>query len=228
MSGIGRRGGIGGILAVAFTLMLLRVAVVLIAFAVPLLLYGEWHARRPVIWIAKPLASLGFVLAAVANEAFATRYGVLVFVALVLSFAGDVLLIPKRTFLAGLGAFLLAHVAFAAAFVERGFDRRASGAAFIALVVVAAIVHRWLSPHLPSKFRLPVLAYIAAIVVMASLALGVRDSWFVRAGAVAFFLSDLSVARDQFVSKSFTNKAWGLPLYYAAQLLLACSVVSPV
>jgi hypothetical protein len=29
------------------------------------------------------------------------------------------------------------------------------------------------------------------------------------------------VARDRFVSHQFVNRAWGLPLYYAAQLLLA-------
>jgi len=32
-------------------------------------------------------------------------------------------------------------------------------------------------------------------------------------------VSDLSVARDRFVSRSFSNRAWGLPLYYAAQIV---------
>jgi uncharacterized membrane protein YhhN len=46
----------------------------------------------------------------------------------------------------------------------------------------------------------------------------------ILAGAVAFYLSDLSVANDRFVHESFFNKLWGLPLYYAAQILLAASV----
>jgi hypothetical protein len=29
------------------------------------------------------------------------------------------------------------------------------------------------------------------------------------------------VARDRFVRHQFLNRAWGLPLYYAAQVLLA-------
>jgi hypothetical protein len=29
------------------------------------------------------------------------------------------------------------------------------------------------------------------------------------------------VARDRFVRHEFLNRAWGLPLYYAAQLLIA-------
>jgi uncharacterized membrane protein YhhN len=44
-------------------------------------------------------------------------------------------------------------------------------------------------------------------------------------GALAFFLSDLSVARNRFVAPGFVNRLWGLPLYYAAQLLLASSIL---
>jgi uncharacterized membrane protein YhhN len=40
-------------------------------------------------------------------------------------------------------------------------------------------------------------------------------------GALAFTASDISVARDRFARHEFLNRAWGLPLYYAAQLLIA-------
>ena len=40
-------------------------------------------------------------------------------------------------------------------------------------------------------------------------------------GALAFTASDVSVARDRFVKHEFVNRAWGLPLYFGAQLLLA-------
>ena len=46
-------------------------------------------------------------------------------------------------------------------------------------------------------------------------------------GALGFFLSDLAVARERFVAKGFTNKLWGLPLYYGAQLLLAWTAGAP-
>jgi uncharacterized membrane protein YhhN len=60
--------------------------------------------------------------------------------------------------------------------------------------------------------------------VMATLACGVTAAggpWTVAAGALAFTASDISVARDRFVQHEFLNRAWGLPLYYAAQLLIA-------
>ena len=43
-------------------------------------------------------------------------------------------------------------------------------------------------------------------------------------GALAFAASDVSVARERFVAPAFANGAWGLPLYFAAQLVLAGSV----
>jgi hypothetical protein len=43
-------------------------------------------------------------------------------------------------------------------------------------------------------------------------------------GATAFYLSDVFVAREQFVAKAVANRMWGLPLYYLAQVLLAWSV----
>ena len=41
--------------------------------------------------------------------------------------------------------------------------------------------------------------------------------------AVMFAVSDIFVARDRFVSPSVVNRLWGLPLYYAAQLIFALS-----
>jgi uncharacterized membrane protein YhhN len=42
-----------------------------------------------------------------------------------------------------------------------------------------------------------------------------------------FFISDLAVARDRFVAPSFANRSWGLPSYYAGQLLLAWAISGP-
>jgi hypothetical protein len=41
-------------------------------------------------------------------------------------------------------------------------------------------------------------------------------------------VSDLFVARDRFVQPGFVNRLLGLPLYYAAQAMLAISTASAV
>jgi hypothetical protein len=43
------------------------------------------------------------------------------------------------------------------------------------------------------------------------------------AGALGFMASDLSVAQARFVAPGFRHTAWGLPLYFGSQLLLAWS-----
>jgi uncharacterized membrane protein YhhN len=72
--------------------------------------------------------------------------------------------------------------------------------------------------------RVPVYAYVAVISSMLIAAAGAAVAMSrpdVFAGALLFYLSDLSVARDQFIRASFWNGAWGLPFYFVAQLILA-------
>lgn len=184
---------------------------------------------KPAEWIAKPIASTVFVVAAVVWGALDTSYGRWVLAALVCSWCGDVLLIPRsqRSFLAGLGAFLMGHVAYVGAFVTRGVSHAASLVAFALLLVPAVLVGRWLLPHVPRAMKVPVLAYMGVITTMVACAAGavtvLGDRWLL-VGAVAFYLSDLSVARDRFVAPGFDNKRWGIPLYYGAQLVLAGTV----
>lgn len=203
------------------------IALTVVALAV--LLYGEGRNIRPLTWIAKLLASTGFLVVAFAAGALTSRYGTIVVAALILSFIGDALLIPQSrgAFRVGLLAFLFAHVAFAAAFVVRDV---VAGPTIVALAILAAVgvvVYRWLLPHLSQAMRIAVPAYIVSIVVMAALAIGTAlhfSGLIIAVGAIAFAVSDLAVARDRFVARSFMNRLWGLPLYYAAQILLALSV----
>ena len=203
--------------------------------AVAALLAAEYREFRPGIWLAKPLASTGFLAVALAAGALggdgATgRYGAWVFTALVLSWWGDVFLIPQNrpaVFRAGIASFLLGHVAFAVAFVNRGFDALAAGGAALLLVVPVILVLRWLRPHVPRDMAVAVHAYVAvisAMLICAAASLASAGGPAILAGAALFYLSDLAVARDRFVTPGFPNRAWGLPLYYGAQLTLAGTV----
>jgi uncharacterized membrane protein YhhN len=193
------------------------------------LLVAEARRDRGVVWLSKPLASAGFVSAALAAGALGSSYGKAILAALLLSWLGDVLLIPDRegTFLAGLAAFLFCHVALSAAFLIRDNSPSWTAVALALLTVIAVAVDRWLLPHVPGSLRIPVRLYIAVITVMVALAAGslaAGEPFFGVLGAFTFFLSDLSVARDRFVKPGFLNKLWGYPVYYAAQFLLAASV----
>lgn len=194
------------------------------------LLAAERAGWQPGVWVAKPLAAAGFVAAAWAQGALASPYGTWILVGLVLSAVGDVLLIPKespRAFLAGLAAFLLGHVAYSVAFAVRGLDAVTAVVALLAVLALALAALRWLLPHVAPEMRPPVLAYLAVIsgmLVCAAGTVGHAGRPAIFAGAFAFYLSDLAVARQRFVARSFWNQAWGLPLYFGAQLALAWTV----
>ncbi len=196
------------------------------------LLGAERAGWQPGVWIAKPLASAGFLGAAWAQGALETPYGIWIFLGLVLSALGDILLIPKqsqRAFLAGLGSFLVGHVAYTFAFAVRGLDPVTVAVAMVAVLAMGLAVLRRLLVHVPEKMRRPVLAYvvvISAMLVCAAGTVGRAGMPAIFVGAFAFYLSDLAVARQRFVQRSFANKAWGLPLYFGAQLILAWTVAA--
>ena len=97
------------------------------------------------------------------------------------------------------------------------------------MVIFAITVLRWLWPHLPDRMRPAVVCYLTAISMMVVLAIGAVNSIgpLLAFGAVIFAVSDIFVARNQFVIPSVANRLWGLPLYYAAQLIFALSAHNP-
>lgn len=192
---------------------------------VALLLWVHRAARPRLEWLVKPAAAATFVVTGILAGGLETTFGRVLITGLVLAALGDVLLIPKskRTFLGGLVAFLLGHAAYAVAFVVHGADAAWTLGATAFMVLASVPVLRWLWPHVEGPMRGPVAAYVLVITTMVALAAGAagHGGWPLLLGAFAFYLSDLCVARDRFVDKSFTNKAWGLPLYFFAQMVLA-------
>jgi uncharacterized membrane protein YhhN len=193
--------------------------VLLVAASLAGHLWAEATGRGVPRAVFKTLASAGMIAVAVVGGVHG-RYAQVVLAGLGLSAVGDLCLLSRarRLFLAGVGAFLLAHLAYALAFAPRATVHPALA---LALAVAAVGIVAWLWPHLGSM-RVPVLAYAAAISAMLLLALGVADP-LVRWGAALFYLSDLTVARDRFVRQAFANRLVGLPLYYSGQVLLALS-----
>jgi uncharacterized membrane protein YhhN len=203
--------------------------ILICAVAVAALLVAERRDSQRGKWSAKPIASAAFIATALAAGALDTPYGRLVLLGLVLCMLGDVLLIPAgrvQVFRAGVFAFLAGHVAYGAAFLTQPLSvpwlAVAGGLVFVALWAT----WRWLGPSVQPEMRVPVLAYLVVIGVMSTLACALAGAGgppTVAMGALAFTASDVSVARDRFVRQEFFNRAWGLPLYYCAQLLLALS-----
>jgi uncharacterized membrane protein YhhN len=200
------------------------IGVAICALGLAVLLAGEITGRAALRFVGKPIASAGFLVAGAcvyAPSSFATC----VMIGLAIGAIGDIALLFERGFIVGLAAFLLGHLAYVVAVAERvpvvPFDRWISPLAIVP-VAVAAVALRWLWPH-AGKLKAPVVAYVVAIVAMVIAAIALREPRFMI-GAALFFASDLAVARDKFVAPGVINRAWGLPAYYAGQLLIAIAM----
>jgi uncharacterized membrane protein YhhN len=177
---------------------------------------------------AKIIASTGFLAVAILSGALQSTYGKVLLAGLTLSFAGDAFLIgeTQQAFLAGLAAFLLAHLAYVAAFAVNGINLRWLVGAALPVAGIAIGIAMWLAPYTPPELSLPVRLYTIVISGMVIAAFGTRGkggSVLILAGALLFFMSDLSVAALRLVQTEFPTYVWGLPLYYAGQLCLALS-----
>ena len=180
------------------------------------------------VW-PKALASTAFLGVALSAGAADTGYGRWVLAALALGWVGDVALALRHRlwFLIGLVAFLVSHLAYVGGFLAIDLRGIAAAVGLAVLAVPAALIGRWLLPHVGRDLRVPVIAYIVVITVMVAAATGAAcdgSPWPVLPAAGLFYLSDLLVARERFVAPGFANRLIGLPLYYAAQVLFALSV----
>ena len=193
-------------------------------------LWAEARGSARGLWLAKPLASAAFLWAALAWGALDSGFGRWLAGGLALCAAGDVLLIPRapRAWLrAGMLAFGLGHASFALGFAAQGVAPGAAASGGLAAFVLLGAAWRWLRPHLGPEDRRSVPLYFGAIGAMLASASGASAHgapWPAALGAWLFAASDLAVAQDRFVSRSFPSTLWGLPAYYAAQLLIAWSI----
>lgn len=174
---------------------------------------------------AKLAASACFVALPFAGGAdLGSSYARLVVFGLVFGALGDAALLGegRRALLVGLVLFLVGHLAYVAAFwpgAALGLGPLVVAAAF-ALIGVAGVAPR------AGGLKVPVAAYSLVIAVMVATALGQDGGWLAPLGAVLFAASDLAVARQRFVKRSLANRLFGLPTYYAGQLLIAWSAVA--
>ena len=209
------------------------IGLVLLVIGLSLTLWGEYVNRRILVLVGKPMASAGFLWIALSSEsAFTGVYGPAVMIGLGLSALGDVLLLnaSDRGLLFGLSAFLLAHLGFAVACAFTGCDLGAAAKVGFLAWVSGAWAYRFFSSSMAPELRGPSIAYIVVIGVMMACTLG--KAWptgdlTLGLAAICFWFSDISVARARFTQAGFTNRLWGLPLYYLAQALFALTLHAP-
>ena len=177
-------------------------------------------AKRTLAKVAGILLLLGLAVMSDAPD--------LLVAALAFSAVGDAALAQDgdRAFMLGLGAFLLAHVAYAALFVTGGFEN--ANFLIITAILVFAAIFGFVLVRKAGSLAIPVAAYVLAIASM-----GVSASLIgggVLVGAVLFIASDAVLGSEKFLI-STENKVRQLTgalvwiLYFAGQATLTISII---
>ena len=202
-----------------------------IAVSAVLAIVASTRGWRRGIYVFKPLTTLlilGLVLTTPADAYHHPLYQPLVAAGLAFSLAGDVLLMLTRDqFVAGLVAFLIAHLLYIGAFTLDGVW--ATWWLVLPLAAYGAVLLRVLLPRLPGGLKAPVTVYALVLLAMACTAVGndrssVPAAPLAMLGGVLFVASDSALAIDRFVRPFRGADAVVLGTYYAAQTLIALSI----
>lgn len=186
-------------------------------------------------WLTKPTATALLLLVAwTTREPHARAYRTRLGLGLACSLVGDVLLmLPGDRFVAGLAAFLVAHLCYLAAFsATAAFLRHRAGV--VAFTAVATLVLSLVLPAVGGTLRLAIVAYVIVITAMAAQATswlldepGNRAARLAAIGASLFVASDALLAIDRFAVIVPYRDLLVLAPYWLAQACLALSVARP-
>lgn len=212
--------------------MLSGLLTILALISAALTIQAQLRGQQRRVYVFKPLATAAILaIALLALNPPTPFYQWAIVVGLLFSLAGDVFLMLPDTgdsrFLAGLVAFLFAHLNYSAAFANpAGLYLEPIGLLPFALYGLAMLALLWRSL---GRMRPAAAVYAAAITFMAAQAfgqwrqLGDGRSLLALNGAILFVFSDTVLALNRFRGRWPAAPLFILGSYYPAQWLIALS-----
>ena len=162
-------------------------------------------------------------------------------IGILLSLAGDVFLLISldRLFLAGLVAFLLAHLAYLVGFNIPIPEISAWG--FVLAVIVGLggvrVIRRIIAPLATSgqgRMRMPIIIYstvislmlLSAMMKMTDITWNANAATLVGVGAFLFYVSDIILAWHKFVAPIQYGRIYNIGAYHLGQIMLIAGVIA--
>ena len=191
--------------------------------------------------ILKGLASLMFVIVGYiaftrVNHAFNKQF----FLGLLFGMIGDILLnlrfvFPKqgqKIFLAGILAFLIGHIIYLLALLPQARHVWVWPCAIAgALLAAALLAYIFKTMEVKKAFKIFGVFYLGAVFIMTAIAIGIavftpsKRALIYALGAILFTASDVVLIFNTFSGTTkFSLRITNLSLYYAGQMLIACSL----
>ncbi len=206
---------------------------VLVALGVALIDWSAVYLKRVRLEArTKPLVMI-ILIAAVVDDG-PTSIGWLVVCGLALSFTGDIVLLPAvDRFLAGLAAFLAAHLVYVVAFVASWTTGEPQAQVLLAVgcglaVALWVVIGRriiWASGSAGSTMRKAVRVYVVVLSTMMIAGFGVGSA-LLAVGASLFALSDGVLGWNRFVAPMEHGRLATHVLYHLGQIAFAAWAVN--
>jgi len=215
--------------------MLFLLAALIFAGLMSLALWKNWRWLEVIAKPAVMILLFAYLFTSLGLTGAALWFGV----GLLFSLVGDVLLLSlDRLFIYGLAAFLLAQICYVV-----GFNSPASAVTLWGLLLAvivglggARVIRRILSGLTEkgqTRMRLPVMVYgivitlmlLSAMLKLTDPAWGVGASLLVALGAFLFFMSDIILAWNRFVSPIQNGRMINISLYHLGQICIVAGVV---
>ncbi|MCZ2355924.1 MAG: lysoplasmalogenase [Bacteroidia bacterium] len=176
--------------------------------------------------LVMPVLAMGFYKSLVPNFQSADWS---LLAGLLLSWAGDVLLMPPfRIFALGLFAFLMAHIAYSHAFFKSMPKISWNSLHFLPGVILFLIAVYTIVPHV-IDIKIPVISYVLVISIMFSMALVHHLNYSFLSGllgAFFFVVSDYILAWALFVNSFAWSRLFVMGFYLLAQWLIVRGVLT--
>jgi len=202
--------------------------------------YALWKKLDKLEYVAKPAVMICLFIwlyLSTGLQGLTLWFGI----GILFSLAGDVLLMISldRMFVFGLVAFLLAHIAYLVGFQNELMEVTAWSVMLIVLLAINGVrlIRRIVSSiKAKGQTRLvyPVIVYSIVITVMLYAAMTTisnpawttRAAFFVSVGAFLFYLSDLILAWNKFVTPIKNGRILNIAAYHLGQIGLITGVIS--
>ena len=191
--------------------------------------WATWADRADIRRLTKP-ATLAFLIGvAVTLTPVDPTIRTWMVIGLVLSLAGDVfLMLPEKWFVAGLGSFLLGHIAYidGLQLAPRSWGWTAVGlaAVVVAIATVGRRVVQGVAAGDQSDMVVPVIAYLVVISAMVVSAFGTAAPWAI-VGASLFYASDATLAWNRFLEQRRFGPLAVMITYHLGQIGLVAWLV---